>query len=76
MMFAAVNDKSNIWRTFCLTKIGLVEKEYTHKPESVMRPPIDILPSYKWLFCSFSLLCAPSCAPLHLAIARYAFDES
>ena len=43
MMFAAVNDKSNIWRTFCLTKIGLVEKEYTHKPESVMRPSIDIL---------------------------------
>ena len=30
----------------------------------------------QWLSCSFSLLCAPSCAPPHLAIARYAIDEA
>ena len=46
------------------------------KPKSIIRPLIAILPSYKWLSCSFSLLCTPSCAPLHLAIARYAFDEA
>ena len=30
----------------------------------------------QWLSCSFSLLCAPSCAQFHLAIACYAFNES
>ena len=52
------------------------ECDVHYNPQSVIIPPIAILPFYKWLFCSFPLLCAPSCAPLHLAIARYAFDES